>query len=201
MTAPPSKRNARTLLSPLLVVVLLGAVYLWRASLISAVPAEDVESVRRFAEGAMSFMARHMEPLEWSAGDEIIREGERGQSMFFIVEGMLEVFAQSDGRRCRLAAIGPGEFIGEMSLLTGEPRSATVVAATDGIGYEVTKDHVGDLLIERPEIAGLMSTIIAERRVRDERANEAFAAEVAVETTEGLAGQILRRIRAFFTGP
>ena len=48
----------------------------------------------------------------------------------------------TNGERIRVGQIEPGEFFGEMSLLTGEPRTASIVAGTDVIGHEITKDHM-----------------------------------------------------------
>ena len=61
--------------------------------------------------------------------------------------------------------IVPGEFFGEMSLLTGEPRSATIVAVTDVLAHEITKENMNGLLIKRPEVADTVSRVVAERRV------------------------------------
>jgi CRP-like cAMP-binding protein len=157
-----------------------------------------VDLFQPLTDDELASLAERMERRTWSAGEVVIREGDTGHSMLCVVEGLLEAFTEEDGRRCRLGSIGPGEFIGEMSVLTGEPRSATVVSATDGVAYEIGKEPFRSLLTARPELAELISRIIAERRVRDQRAIEALAADEPTTSTKTLAGQILGRIRSFF---
>ena len=135
-------------------------------------------------------------------GQALIRAGEQGDSMFVLVEGLVYVFAdvKGDGGSTRVAQILPGQFFGEMSLLTGEPRSATVVAATDAVAYEITKDHMGELLRRRPEMARTISDIVAERRLRNEQASETDDTTETEERRVTVAQQILGKMRAFFRG-
>ena len=72
-------------------------------------------------------VARHAQTAELPAGVELIREGEPGDALFVILEG--EAVVQQDG--VELSRVGPGAYFGELAILDGEPRSATVVAATD----------------------------------------------------------------------
>jgi CRP-like cAMP-binding protein len=72
-------------------------------------------------------VARHAQTAELPAGVELIREGEPGDALFVIIEG--EAVVQQDG--VELSRVGPGAYFGELAILDGEPRSATVVAATD----------------------------------------------------------------------
>lgn len=65
---------------------------------------------------------------EYGAGDVIIRQGDEGQSAYFIRSGEVEVVRETDG--AVIARRGPGEYFGEMALLRSEPRSATVRAVT-----------------------------------------------------------------------
>jgi len=78
-------------------------------------------------------------PRLFVAGDKVVRQGEAGESMFVVVEGLLEVRADlvQGGTDQAVGVVQPGEFLGEMSLLTGEPRMATVTALTDA-------GHLGD---------------------------------------------------------
>jgi len=72
-------------------------------------------------------VARHAQTAELPAGVELIREGEPGDALFVIIEG--EAVVQQDG--VELSRVGPGAYFGELAILDGEPRSATVVAVTD----------------------------------------------------------------------
>jgi len=61
-------------------------------------------------------------------GEVIIRQGEPGECMYVVLEGHAEVVREHDGSDTHLATLGPGDFIGEMSLFERETRSATVRA-------------------------------------------------------------------------
>jgi CRP-like cAMP-binding protein len=72
-------------------------------------------------------IARHAQIAELPAGIDLIKVGEPGDAMFVILEG--EAVVLLDG--VELDRVGPGAYFGEMAILDGEPRSATVVAETD----------------------------------------------------------------------
>jgi CRP-like cAMP-binding protein len=134
-------------------------------------------------------------------GTQLVRQGEAGESMFIVTEGLLNVMYTSPDtlEMTNVGSIQSGGFFGEMSLMTGEPRSATVVAATDTVVYEIAKDEVGEILASRPELAETISKVIAKRRVATE-ARLAANSESAAEEQASLAQQILGKIRFFFRG-
>jgi CRP-like cAMP-binding protein len=122
--------------------------------------------------------------------------------MFILVEGLVYVFADvaGDGQEMKVAQIVPGQFFGEMSLLTGEARSATITAASDAVAYEIGKDAMAKLLQRRPELAEVLSRIVAERKLRNEEALAEATREEKEEHRTSVAGQILGRMRDFFRG-
>lgn len=81
------------------------------------------------SENILRTLARAMEPLDVPPGATLITQGDRGDSMFIVQEGRAEVVVEpSPGHRVVIALLGPGDFFGEMALLTPETRSATVRA-------------------------------------------------------------------------
>jgi CRP-like cAMP-binding protein len=130
----------------------------------------------------------------------LVREGESGDSMFLLVEGTLHVFleARGDRPRIRLAMLRPGDFFGEISLLTCEPRSATVMAVTDCLVYEITKDCMQQILSQRPEVGAALSMGVAERRLRLSAALANASPEQRIAETGSLAQQILGKMRSYF---
>ncbi|MGO9874659.1 MAG: cyclic nucleotide-binding domain-containing protein [Acidimicrobiia bacterium] len=72
-------------------------------------------------------IARHAQIAELPAGVELIKQGEPGDALFVILEGEARVLQAG----VEVSRIGPGSYFGEMAILDGEPRSATVVAETD----------------------------------------------------------------------
>jgi len=102
------------------------------------------------------------------AGDTIIKEGERGKSLFLIARGVVGVYKTTHGELERIASLYAGDFFGEMALLTEQPRSATVRAVTDCQLYELTRRNV-DLLCEVCE--GARQALLAAARERQTLSN------------------------------
>jgi len=86
------------------------------------------------------------------AGETVMRAGELGSEMYLVDRGTLDVRlpeASSDGML--VAKLGPGDWVGELSLILDEPRSATVIAATDAQLRRFTKHDLGHILTEDPD--------------------------------------------------
>ena len=108
-----------------------------------------------------------MQSVAFRAGDAIIREGDEGDTAFFIVSGSVEVLVGSGGRRVGL--LGTGEVFGEMSLIEPGPRSATVVALTDVDCLVTTYDEFIASLEDNPERAiAFMKTLVRRLRQMNE---------------------------------
>ncbi|PON13107.1 hypothetical protein C2W62_36105 [Candidatus Entotheonella serta] len=99
-------------------------------------------------EAALRDLASRMTPQLFAAGETIVEQGEPGASMYIVAEGLLYVYiAQADSDDLlKVADFIPGQFMGEMALLTGEARSATVKAETSALVYEITKEDMESLL-------------------------------------------------------
>jgi small-conductance mechanosensitive channel/CRP-like cAMP-binding protein len=130
----------------------------------------------------------------------LVREGDAGSSMFLLVEGVLHVVleARTDRRKIRLAILKPGDFVGEISLLTNDPRSATVIAATDCQVCEITKDCMEHILKHRPEVGTALSMAVAERRLRLSAALANASPAQRIAETGTLAQQILSKMWTYF---
>ncbi len=147
-------------------------------------------------------LASNMTQVKFVRSQQIIKQGDPGNSMFILSEGLLHVFLRTNGtlEGIKVGQIVPGEFFGEMSLLTGETRGATLVAMTDIVAHEITKENLNGLLTERPEVAQVISKVVAERRVRNSEKMATATPEERVEVTDTLAQQIMGRMRDFFKG-
>jgi small-conductance mechanosensitive channel/CRP-like cAMP-binding protein len=142
-------------------------------------------------------LARGLRKQLFAGGEFIIRQGEPGDSMFVIASGKVRVALGQGTLEKTLAALGPGQFIGEMSLMTGDPRTASCAAIDDVVAYEL--DHVTfqNLLTARPAIADRMSTLLAERQLHIEQKGGELSALAAQQTAERKR-KLLGRIRDFF---
>ncbi|HSK39386.1 MAG TPA: mechanosensitive ion channel family protein [Arenibaculum sp.] len=145
-------------------------------------------------EGLAASMVRHA-----VAGDSaLVRQGETGSSLFLLAEGVLDVTTVEDGIDLRLDRLLPGDVFGEVSLLTGQPRAASVTTACDAVVYELTRDHVGPLLRRRPELAADLAELMAARLRHNadlRRSRDQCGAHAAPHAT---SQDLLRRVREFF---
>lgn len=154
-------------------------------------------------DAEIHLLSERVKELTFDEQTDIVSAGAEGESMYLLVEGLLHVYAPTDdGADLLVAQLEPGHFFGEMSLLTGEPRSATVRAGTACVVYEVTKADLTVLLDDRPEIAEVITRAVAERKVASEQ-QKAKAANNGAETeveAEGFAQQLLGKMKSFFGG-
>ncbi|HEX5059123.1 MAG TPA: mechanosensitive ion channel family protein [Kofleriaceae bacterium] len=143
-------------------------------------------------------LADQLELAPFARGEAITREGEQDDGLYMIVEGDAVVqIGHADQSIRAVAQLGPGQFFGEMSLMTGEARTATVVAATDILCYRIQKAAFQEILQETPAIADQIAEVLAMRRTalsaaRDERD------EVRKKRHETAKQDLLGRIRGFF---
>jgi NTE family protein len=111
-----------------------------------------------------------LDPLpEWvhlKGGETLMRQGEEGSDYFLLVNGRLRVFIESNGQVVFSTSIYPGEGIGEMSLITGEPRSATVRAKVDSRLIRFSGETFRTLMMRRPDAAVEIVRAVV-RRLRD----------------------------------
>lgn len=128
-------------------------------------------------------------------GVAVIREGEAGQSLFIIVEGVLEVAFVRD-RPDLARQLGPGELFGEYSLLTGAPRSATVTARTRSVLYEIEKAALLPVLERNPEVAQAIGRVLQGRAA--DRANPAAPEPAASPVSDEDRRSLVARMLTFF---
>jgi small-conductance mechanosensitive channel/CRP-like cAMP-binding protein len=128
----------------------------------------------------------------YSKGETILRAGAAGDSMFVVHDGTVSVRIPDDSPSgwSEVTQLMEGSVFGEMALLTGEPRTADVVAGTDVIAIEIAKDALAPVLQSHPELAAVISAKVAERRDRLE--------SIRAGSPEEAQGTILSRIRAYF---
>ena len=99
-------------------------------------------------------------------GEVILREGEIGDRMYFIQSGQVEVSTEKEGGFVFLAKLKPGDFFGEVSVITGKPRTATVKAVTDVRLLEISKEEIQKVVKAYPEVLDALNKYI-NKRVED----------------------------------
>jgi CRP-like cAMP-binding protein len=125
----------------------------------------DVALFSRCSRRERATVARHMETASLPEGVTLVEEGEEGDALFVIIEGAASVRRKGT----EVAVVGPGAWFGELALLDGEPRSATVVASEPTTVAVLGVRLFRTLLREFPEMTGeLLAGLAADlRRTRD----------------------------------
>ena len=134
-------------------------------------------------------------------GEKVVKAGEAGASMFIIVEGFLEVFLDIEvsADDVRVATMSPGDYFGEMSLVTGTPRSATIITRTDALIYEIDKDSIEPLFETYPALPEAIAHTIAHREfLRKSAVAEAEERMTLACAEQEASAQLLRRMKRFF---
>ncbi len=124
----------------------------------------------------------------------VMAEGDFGGFMLAIVTGRLGVTTGTQRSSRKIATLGPGEIVGEMSLLTGARRAATVTALETTIAVEITKVALEALFQRSPELLDRMGALLAERRTR-------LLGPAALPASESRAREIIEAMRRLFGRP
>ncbi|MEA2625443.1 MAG: hypothetical protein QOD06_1488 [Candidatus Binatota bacterium] len=155
-----------------------------------------VDFLRELDDEELGVLASSVAEIEFGRGEIVFREGETGDTFFLIRRGTLEVVTGgANGVETHVADLTPSAFFGEMSLLSGEPRSATIRAKTDATLLVVEREGFEQLFRQRPGFAEGISRVVAERQEELRQRREQHA---ATDGVEGRSRRLLARMHAIF---
>lgn len=157
---------------------------------------KKIQLFKQFAEDELAGLAERMTMRQFAPGTRVITAGDPGQSMFLLSEGLTSVLVKSADGEVDVATLRPGDFFGEMSLLTGDPRSATIMALSETVAFEIDKEDLIPLLDANPDAAELLAIAVADRRLTS--AEGSTKREVVAAERASLAGKILKSMLRFF---
>jgi len=151
-----------------------------------------------FSDEAKASLDEQMHVRRFSAGETVFQQGSQGDSMFTIMEGVVGVNLHLEsGKTAEVARLGAGHFFGEMSLLTGELRSATIIAITDTLISEISKADIEPFIKAHPEVSDVLTHALGRRKKQVETRKKQEQ-DASARTDNGAEKNILHRIGKWF---
>jgi CRP-like cAMP-binding protein len=127
----------------------------------------EVAILRMLSADDVHALALDARPLFLGPGQRFVVEGREGTSLFLVGEGEVEVrLRKSDGTDWLVETMGRGEVVGEMALLTGERRAATVRSVDESLVFEISREQYEPLLLDHPEWLEELAAIMQKRLLR-----------------------------------
>ncbi|HZW24154.1 MAG TPA: mechanosensitive ion channel family protein [Gallionella sp.] len=159
-----------------------------------------VELFAQLTEDELRRLAERLRYAPFAKGNTIAKQGAPAQHwLFIIINGEAEVFLETpSGEKRSLNVLTKGNFFGEMSLMTGSPRVATVVAKTDVECYRLDKDAFEEILLARPAIAEEVAHVLVTRRAELDSALQNLDEETLHKEIDHRHNEVLATVRRFF---
>jgi small-conductance mechanosensitive channel/CRP-like cAMP-binding protein len=159
----------------------------------------EVDFLRPLGEEGLARVAQSLKPFLYEAHRTVVRQGDEGDSFFLVSSGRVGVWANDSHSQTQLVAtLGRGQCFGEMSLLTGARRSATVRAVEDSELLMLGKSEFRDILLANPKVMESLSEILSVRLEEYEATLARGRSAAAQAGSQDRARQLLFRIKAFF---
>ncbi|HLY62427.1 MAG TPA: mechanosensitive ion channel family protein [Terriglobia bacterium] len=160
----------------------------------------SVELFKQMTEEERRKLAEQVRPAPFLKGEIMTRQGAEAHWLYILTRGSAEVVLTVDsGEQRRVAILHAGDFFGEMSLLTGAPREATVKALEDSECYRLDRHAFNSILQDRPEIAQHLSEVLARRKVELEAVRHDLDAAARARMMEHHQRSIFESIYKMFS--
>jgi small-conductance mechanosensitive channel/CRP-like cAMP-binding protein len=145
-------------------------------------------------------LASELRTAPFATDDVVFREGDKADSLYLLAQGQVHVVRDSpDGStRNKFATLDAPAYFGEMGLLLGAPRGATVVAAGNVMTFQLDRKGFDAIIQARPQIAMAMSEVLAQRQAANVAMLQQLDAEQRARHASSAAGELVRKIRDFF---
>jgi small-conductance mechanosensitive channel/CRP-like cAMP-binding protein len=146
-------------------------------------------------EDLLEALSRGAKVLAYGAGEHVVKQGDAGDACYVVEEGTVAVDVTEGAGSRQVAVLEPGDLFGEMSLLTGEPRTASVRALEDATLVRLGADSLRDALSKAPELANRLAEAASMRRegLAQARASLDAAGRARVDAEKRRLGALIRR--------
>jgi len=172
---------------------------------------EKVDFLSSLRKEDLTFLSARVRYLLFAKSEAVFRQGEQGNSFYIIKSGRLLVTARNQQNEVFLTAeMHSGQYFGEMALLTGEPRSATVEALEDSELIVLEKEDLRSIIFDNPQAEEIISRVLAMRQMRTLKAQQESEEEKSCadekaearsfgERLDRISEQFLKKMREFFS--
>lgn len=159
----------------------------------------SADLLKPLSDAEIETLARRVQTPVFGQGECLFRQGDRGTSCYLVRQGRLEVrLRDQEGHDIPLAQLGPGSIVGEMSLLTGEPRSASAVALEETTTIRIGHEEFAAVIRADPSIAEALAAILQQRQVATDEARKAAGQIDAAAGRQRQRAHIVHRMLTFF---
>ncbi len=163
---------------------------------------QSLELFSSLTDDETQALAALLIPTPMAQGDLATKQGEPSESLYILARGQVGVFRDGDDAgvrtRQRLGTLSAPQYFGEMGLLTGQARMATILAESEVLCYRLDKNRFEAIIRARPEIADAMSQTVVARQAANDATLASLSADARARATGSKASELVRRIRDFF---
>jgi CRP-like cAMP-binding protein len=160
---------------------------------------ENVEIFSPLTKTELQNLIDHVSVMSYAAGEIPVRQGDAGDSFYIIKSGRVDVIVEKSALETAVVAtLGAGNFFGEMSLLTGAVRTASIHVKEDAEFIVIDKENFGTTLVNNPSIAETLSQILSERQAGLEAERERLDTAALERRKKDVRGKLLTKMREFF---
>ena len=146
----------------------------------------------------LELLAESCKRLHFNQGDSIIKQNDPGDSLYVIADGVVSVQLDlKNGDRKTVSRLGVGDFFGEMSLMTGEPRTAHIITESPTVVINVEKDVIKKIFTNNAHFFDTVSAILAKRKVDLE--NLETSSEEDIKKVKNIAADLKKAIMNFLS--
>jgi small-conductance mechanosensitive channel/CRP-like cAMP-binding protein len=160
---------------------------------------EGVKILAPLNDEERAHLAERLTVAPFRKGEVITRQGNQSHYLYILTQGDAAVHVERDGETREVGVLHTGDVFGEMGLMTGAPRSSTVIALTDVVCYRLDKTSVGEILQHRPKIADAISHLLAQRKAELDKILDGLGKHSPQSHPPTSQNELLHRIKSFFT--
>ena len=159
---------------------------------------QKIDIFEKFDENEINLLLSNSHTKNYEPNQNIVNQNDDGSSLFIILSGNARVLLNKDGKDIKLGLLSPGDTFGEFSLLTGDKRSATVMAINHLECIEISKDALKIIIDKNSNLIEELAIVMAERQQSNQELNEKHKELSAKEIFDLYKNKFNEKIKTFF---